>query len=77
MGGGGIHCREPTGKSLDDQGRCKDSVHAAISLLVTISNAMHNGDKLLQIINAASLPEPDPNLENSTTASNQTFKLLL
>ena len=40
-------------KFLYDQGRCielESSVHAAISLLVAISNAMHNGDKLLQTL---------------------------
>ena len=34
------------------KGGVERSVHATISLLVAISNAMHNGNKLLQIINA-------------------------
>ena len=35
------------------KGGVESSVHADISLLVAIFNAMNNGDKLLQIINGA------------------------
>ena len=41
---------QPHIKVRYDRDGVESSVHAAISLWVAVSNAMHNGDKLLQII---------------------------